>query len=301
MRSLQAAVKEVRYRLRPTALRKPIVWLRHWGISPNDVFLASHQRSGSTWLRFLLCEVLTKNSADFNSVRLTLPDIRHHRQGLKLAGDGRLIKTHEPYREVYKKAIYIVRDPRDVAVSLHEYDRPSQGFDRFVSSFVQGKATAHGSWYRNVRSWLDSPLVGNGNLLLVKYETMRADPQGALVSILQFLGGPIEPEAIRSAIANNSLHGMRAKEDRARATGLEVSGEKIRSRGRGVRNGLVGEWRARLTEAQAKLIEDHAGELLAKLGYAGHLTPCEAKVESESGAGLDDTGLVQEFGGAAST
>lgn len=292
-------MKELRYRLRPTTLRKSLVWLRHWGLSPNDVFLASHQRSGSTWLRFLLCEVLTNNSADFKSVRFTIPDIRHHRQGPNLLGSGRLIKTHEPYRRAYKKAVYIVRDPRDVAVSLHDYDRPNQGLDRFVKSFVLGKATGHGSWYRNVRSWLDSPLASNGNLLLIKYETMRADTEGSLATVLQFLGATVEPEAIRSAIANNNLQRMRAKEDRARATGVEVSGEKIRSKGRGVRNGSVGEWRTRLTDAQAKLIEDHAGELLTELGY--HSTLCEVGLQSiEDGTGLDDTVPAGDFGGAAS-
>jgi len=172
---------------------------------------------------------------------------------------------------------------------------PIRPFDRFVKSFVLGKATGHGSWYGNVRSWLDSPLASDGNLLLIKYETMLTDTEDTLASVLRFLGVTVEPEAIRFAIANNNLQRMRAKEDRARATGVEVSGEKIRSQGRGVRNGSIGEWRTRLTDAQVKLIEDHARELLEELGYHSTLNGTGFESSADE-TGLDDTVPAGEFG-----
>jgi len=265
---------EIRYKLRSTKLRVPLVWFRHLGLGrdTSDVFLASFQRSGSTWLRFLLCDVLTKGAADFRNVKFTIPDVRHYRRGAVLLDGGRLIKTHEPYRKEYGKAVYIVRDPRDVALSLHEYIRPHEDLDDFVESFVRGKTTPHGTWHRNVSTWLHSPLVDSGHLLLVKYETLHADTEGTLTAILEFLGVDARPEAIRNAIANNGLQRMRVKEDHARSAGVEVSGERINKlvEGRSVRKGSIGEWREKLTERQAKLIEDHAGELLASLGYASH-------------------------------
>lgn len=268
MNLFRPVINDLRYKLRATRLRAPLVWFRHRGLaSTDDIFLASYQRSGSTWIRFLLCEILTKNPADFRSVKIAIPDVRHYHEAPLLLGGRRLIKTHEPYRKEYKKAIYIVRDPRDVALSLYEYDKPNQSLEEFVQSFVLGKASPHGTWRRNVWSWLHSPIVESGCLMIIKYENMRVHTEETLTAILQFLGTPVEQQTIRNAIASNDLQGMRVKEDRARAVGLEVSGEAIRSKGRGVRNGSIGEWRQRLTHTQARLIEEHAGEFLAKFGY----------------------------------
>ena len=302
MRFLQPIVKEVRYTLRSTRLRAPIVWFRHRSLtSDNDnVFLASYQRSGSTWLRFLLCEALTKGTADFKSVKITIPDVRHFARGPLLLGGGRLIKTHEPYRREYKKAIYLVRDPRDVVISLHAYDRPDENMDDFVRAFVAGKASPHGTWRRNVASWLHSPLAENGKLLLVKYETLRADTEATLASILRFLGVTADREIIANAIANNNLQRMRAKEDRALASGVEVSGEPMRSRGRSVRRGSVGEWVEKLTSQQTRLIEDHAGEMLSALTYPSMLGLSQGLDNvAVAGGGLVDSGPSVPVGEAS--
>lgn len=268
-RPFQLSLKNLRYKLRTTRLRVPLVWYRHWGASAaHDVYLASYQRSGSTWLRFLLCEALAGDGADFESVKFTIPDIRHYRRGAALLpGGGRLIKTHEPYRRGYKKALYVVRDPRDVAISLYEYDRPNQSLDEFVNSFVRGKATSHGTWQNHIRSWMHSPLVDSGKILVVKYETLRTNTHVALDAILRFLSVPAGADLVARAIANNDLNRMREKEDRARSVGVEVSGETIRSRGLSVRRGAVGEWRERLNESQARFIEVHARESMTDMGY----------------------------------
>jgi len=139
--------------------------------------------------------------------------------------------------------------------------------DDFVKAFVAGKASPHGTWHRNVMSWMESPLVDSGNLLLIRYETLRADTESTLAAIVRFLGVSVDREIITTAIANNSLQRMRAKEDHALKNGVEVSGETVRSRGRSVRRGSVGEWVERLTIEQARLIEEHAGGLLSTLNY----------------------------------
>lgn len=268
MAFLRPIAKEVRYRLRSTKLRAPLVWFRHRGLSAKDVFLASYPRSGNTWMRFLLCEVLT-GDADFKDVGFLIPNVRRHRKGSPLLPGGRLIKTHEPYRREYKKAIYFIRDPRDVAVSYYEFDNPTdRNFDDFLDLFVRGRCNSFGAWQQHVRSWLDSPLVDSGDLLVIKYEDMRLNIEDTVGKALQFLGVSAKAGIIRQAIANNSVQRLRAKEEHAFATGVSLAGQPIRGGGRYIRNGSSGEWRERLTGPQAKLIEDHARELLASFGYS---------------------------------
>src|SRR5579872_7348300 len=113
-------IRNIRAKLAKSPVRRPLIWLRHRGLSANDIFLASYPRSGNTWLRFVLSEALSGEEIDFDNINSFIPELKWHKQGKPLlAGQGRVIKTHEQYRKEYKKAIYIVRDVRDCALSAH--------------------------------------------------------------------------------------------------------------------------------------------------------------------------------------
>ena len=112
------STKTIRHRLtKMQAIKYPLTWVQHRGLNPSDVFIASYPRAGSTWLRFMLFEILTGQSADFESVDKTIAGVRNHANAPVLLGEnGRFLQTHEPYRYEYNKAIYLVRDVRDVVI-----------------------------------------------------------------------------------------------------------------------------------------------------------------------------------------
>ena len=256
------------YRLSKTALRPPLIWLRHRGLDPADVMLASYPRSGNTWCRFLLAEILSDHISGFDSIDKAVPQVGLHQVALPLLpGRGRLIKTHEQYRNEYAKAIYLVRDVRDVVLSY--YDRGKYlgvfdeiAFDAFLPMFLQGQTNTVGSWPSHVRVWLESPLAKRGKLLVVKFEDMRQDTEATLRRILEFLDVPVDRLRMQNAISANSVDRMRAKEDRSRA--FPQSSEES---GRFVRKGAVGGWQGRLTAEQVALVERYAGAELERLGY----------------------------------
>jgi hypothetical protein len=265
-------------------IRIPQVWYWHLGLKPQDVFQASYPRSGSTWLRFMLFEILCGEEPGFKKLEDRLPEIQWHRGVAPiLPNGGRLIKTHEQYRKDYKRAIFLVRDVRDVllsgyarAVEVGIADLVSKGdFDSFLQAFMDGSALQMGSWQEHSRSYLESPIARDGNLLVVKYEELRKSPERTLAQIIQFLGITLNTQVIRKAIEDNSLQQMRKKEDNAREAGEEsvlLSPHKSsREDGRFVRKGSVGGWRGKLTEAQLKLVDHYAGDTLATLGYESGL------------------------------
>lgn len=261
------SIRRFRARLAKSAMRRPVVWLRHRGLHSRDIFLASYPRSGNTWLRFVLGELLTGKSIDFDNVDSVIPELRWHRRGEPVFADGgRLIKTHEPWRKEYCKAIYIVRDARDVALS--QYARSAQlgiagpDMNEFLVSFLQGKFHGYGAWGRHVRSWLDSPLARQNRLLVVKFEDLRRAPEESLTQMVQFVGVPAGAEQVRAALANNSVDSMRAKEVQSKK--LIQSTTEV---GRFVRKGAVQGWRSVLTPAQLQLFEQHMGAELAQVGY----------------------------------
>ena len=108
-------VKRFRHKAARTRLRVPLIWFRNRGLDANDVFIASYPRGGSTWTRFVLYELLSGESSSFDNVNRGIPEIGIHWHAKPLLpGEGRLIKTHEPYRSEYRRAIYLVRDMREL-------------------------------------------------------------------------------------------------------------------------------------------------------------------------------------------
>ena len=257
----------LRYRASNSLVRIPLIWLRHRGLDSSDVFLASYPRSGNTWLRFLLVEILSGGSVEFDNVNRFIPEMGiHGKTPALLPGGGRLIKTHEPYRREYKRAIYLYRDVRGVLLS--NYSRVKQlglediDLDAYISRSLQGQKGGIGTWQKHIVSWLDSPLASRGDLLLVRFEDMRKDTEQALASIVNFLGVTADRSSIQRAIANNTVARMREKENRSRNL-PKITQEQ----GRFVREGAVSGWQSRLTEKQLQLVDQYAGQVLQRLGY----------------------------------
>jgi len=280
--------KEMRYKASRTALRAPKAWWENRGLNDNDVLFASFERSGNTWLRFVLMEIMTTGDAGFLNVNQVLPEMGTHQDAQRvLPSGGRFIKTHESYRSQYKRAIYLMRDLRDVMLSNWARDKEmgfsayfdhGKGMDGYVESFLQGKVTRFGSWQSHVSSWLDSPLAKNGNLLVVRYEDLRADTETGLVEMLDFLGVKSDRDRIRRAVENNSLRNMREKEEKAKNSGATLGkGTLLRKHrvdkedARFVRTGSVGGWREKLSDTQIEMVRRYAGEALLRAGYPAGL------------------------------
>ena len=159
--------------------------------------------------------------------------------------------------------------------------------DSFLHSFLEGRVIHTGSWQQHTRSWLESPLAKNGNLLVVRYEDLRKNPEPKLQELLQFVGINADVRVIRRAIENNTLQQMRAKEDKAKKAGehsilLGSRTDALDETSRFVRKGAVGGWREKLTDAQVKIFEQYSGDTLETLGYEPGLV--RETVYSPSGA-----------------
>ena len=256
-------LRKLRHQFAKTGVRAPLVWMRHQSLRANDIFFASYPRSGSTWMRFLLYESIAGESSGFGNVNQSIPDVKEHKIGVPLMPNGgRLIKTHEVYHPEYKKAVYLVRDPRDVALSEYAYQTAlglvDQPLDEYLRVFLTKGVNPFSSWSAHVESWLSAPL-STENLLVVKFEDLRRDTVKGVADVIRFFGIEPNEERIRQAIANNSVERMKAKE--------KESPQRASKKGQFIRSGSVGGWRGSMTEAQVKVVRDNATDLLNRLGY----------------------------------
>lgn len=242
-------------------LRKPLVALRHRGLTPQDIVLGEFPKSGGTWLAFMLGELLFGEALDFRNQEQLAPRIGLHRTVPPAVPDGgRLVRTHEHWREEYRRPIYLVRHVGDVAVSYYHWlpwlPPEYVSFKTFLGWFLEGRVDAYGAWTDHVTGWLDS----GADPYVVRYEDLRADPVATLEGILNWLDLCPPRHEVDAAVANNTLDAMKSKE---RATRQPPR----RSRGQFVRQGSVGGHREWFDVEDLAFLCERTGPVLTRLGY----------------------------------
>lgn len=257
---------------------------RNFAVYPDDTFIVSYPRSGNTWTRFLLANlVFADKTVDFTNIEKLIPDTTSQSNlTLKRTARPRIIKTHEYFDHRYPKTAYIVRDPRDVALSYYEFHRKymhiddSVGLEAFVDGFVSGRlmSTGWGTWGENVASWVyargHSP-----SFLLLLYEEMRRNTLAELARLATFMGIEADPARLQKAIDLSSAERMRKLEKLQDDEWLKTLGYVVRrAQTKKKRKDIpfvggakAGGWRVSMPESCIHQIESAWGELMTKLGY----------------------------------
>jgi hypothetical protein len=247
---------------------------RNFAVYPDDTFLVSYPRSGNTWTRFLIANLVQPDQdVSFTNIEKLVPDTSSQsNRTLKGTPRPRIIKTHEYFDHRYPKIIYIVRDPRDVALSYYNFQRKCRqiedGFplEQYVDDFVNGKLISidWGTWGENVASWMYTRSKRD-NFLLLRYEDMMSDTAGELARIAEFMRIHPSAEQLQRAIERSSVDRMRALEE------LEqdkwVATKDRRKDIPFVRSAKPGGWRTGLPASCVQHIETAWGDLMTTLGY----------------------------------
>jgi hypothetical protein len=247
---------------------------RDLAVYPDDTFIVSYPRSGNTWTRFLIANLSHPDEpATFANIERLVPDSEaQSSRYLKSIPRPRLIKSHQYFDHRFKKVIYIVRDPRDVALSYYDFQRKYRHIEdgyplsQYVNDFAGGHLSSAdwGTWGENVGSWL-ATRQDKAGFLLLRYEDMVVDTERELTKIAVFLG--IEPN--RSLLAQtvnlSSAERMRGLE---KIQGSDwVTTKNKRSDIPFIRTASSGGWRNLLPPDAIAVIESAWGPLMTTLGY----------------------------------
>ena len=238
---------------------------------PDDVFLVSYPKSGNTWMRFLVGNYMTGGKVGFSNVIELMPELQTNpEQCAKVEMRPRFIKSHRGYNRKYPKAVYILRDGRDVAVSSY-YHLVKQGeitkdtpFPVFLRTFATEGIFRLGSWSSHVESWLRRE--GKGNVIFVKYEDMLEDPGRELEKVLRFAGVEVDPERVKRAVKASSFEEMQRSEKEEHDAYFGKYGFKNRDV-KFVRKGQKGDWRSHFTKEDEETFLKVHGRTMRKLGY----------------------------------
>jgi Sulfotransferase domain len=287
----------VRYALeRYPSLRRHEFW-------PDDIFLVSFPKSGNTWMRFLLGNLINPDkSVGFVDIESVVPDIAGTpRADFRKLKRPRLIKSHDCFDPRYRRVIYVIRDPRDVAVSLYYYAKKVKNIDdsfsleAFVKRMLVPGRSYNGTWGEHAGSWLVNAMNiaefsfqknggsfhsagsdyrarieagarrGRRELILVRYEDLLQDTQAELYRIAKFLGVDASPERIGLAVERSTADSMRKLES---AQNLQwATTRETRKDIPFVRQAKSGQWRKALDANSIAEIESAWGHLMRLTGY----------------------------------
>jgi hypothetical protein len=270
-------------------------WLRgreqYRKLQRADVVVVSFGKSGRTWLRVMLSRfyqirhgVSERHLIGFDNLHL-----RHR-------AIPRIFFTHDNYTKDYtgnvdskidyagRKVVLLVRHPADVAVSqyyqwqyrmrpnkvaLNRY--PERGRDLGIFDFVTREYAGLTRTIDFMNGWADEA-GSSGDLLVVRYEDMRARPEQILGEILAFIGTPGATDEIRGAVEFASFENMRKMESNST---FWLSGGRMRPRDRKnpqsfkTRRGKVGGYRDYFDDGEiAEIDRLIADQLSPVFGYA---------------------------------
>ena len=245
--------------------------------SDNDLHALDKASTYEARLVGLFEEMIGKPLAEASRQEVAIIRPQVHAAIVQRTGSVSLVKTHAALGHlgnlpthnlaVSCGTIYIVRDPRDLAVSLAAHNgstidaaitdmaTPSYG----TQNSDQAAFEVWGSWSENTLSWTEPP---HEAALVVRYEDMHADPTPTFTAVANHLRQKPTPEQIAEAIALSSFKELRE---------AEIAAGDFRERSeradRFFREGRVGEWREKLKPEQVRSIEEAHHEQMAKFGY----------------------------------
>lgn len=229
---------------------------------PGDVFVATYPKCGTTWMQYIV--YLAMNGARPLEGGQRLGERFPHLEEVGAAAvealpEPRLIKTHLPVGMAPYSAraryIYVARNPFDCAVSffhhtrgfVQHYDFADGTFDDFFECFIAGEVD-FGDYFDHLTGWYER--VGDGNVLLVTYERMHAEPDAVIAEVGRFLGGPaadtVADPALRAAVREEASFPSMRRQQRRWAS------ERPPGMPEFVRKGEVGDWRNYFSSEQAR-------------------------------------------------
>ena len=198
-----------------------------------DLVVVSFGKSGRTWLRVMMSR--------FYQVRYGLPESKligfdnFHRAN---AAIPKMFFTHDNYlrdytgnldnkRDFYgKKVVLLMRNPGDVAVSqffqwkfrmrkakkaLNEY--PDHDANVEVADFVLNHPAGLDKVMDFMNGWARE-LPNLSDVLIVRYEDMRSNPEHELTRLFNFVGSEPKPDEIAEAVRFASIDNMRKMEEK---------------------------------------------------------------------------------------
>ncbi|XP_067119579.1 sulfotransferase 1B1-like [Centruroides vittatus] len=239
-------------------------------IRPDDVFIITYPKSGTTWTEEIVSLIYNDGNTNKVKDKLLIYRVHHlevarpigHWRFLRNLKSPRLMATHLPLpliptqlRQAKCKIIYVVRNPKDNAVSYYHHHRMSTflgnykgTWDDFLTYYMKGYMV-YGSWFDHVLPYWKFAQEHPNKVLFISFEELKMDLSGMVTHIANFLERPLKPEAIK-AIANHCSFEQMKCNNMVNREVLPISDIFDMSESKFMRKGIIGDWKNYFTQEQ---------------------------------------------------
>jgi len=241
------------------------------GLKDDDIILASFPKSGNTWVRFFLCNLISiaewgGRTVDFHAVDETMPElgVDNLLRPWNHTVIPRFVKTHRKCWNLFRgrRSVVVIRDPRDVMVSFYHFEtaKLKPRFAGTFSEFIRHDKFGLPAWFSHFDSW-----IGNCSVVLT-YEGLRKDDAAEFSRMFESVGVSVRPELTTQAARLARFDKVREVEQKF---GLSRKGV-FDANYNFSRQGKAGTWRDRFSEADVAFYRAFCNgreETIEKYGY----------------------------------
>ena len=254
--------------------------------NPSTIYLLSFPKTGVTWLKFMLTQILTKAydleshlTVDLNKLSKNnqqLPNIIWTHDDSHILGESGKLNDLEKifiyggrFRYRKNRVILLVRDPRDVVVSYYyQVTKRSDIPLKFhsISEFVRHKHYGIERIVRFYQIWSRNLWVPK-NLLIIRYEDLLTDGPATLTKILNFIDVKnFDPAIVNQVYEESQADKMRKLEIQGKVEGMRVFGTERNSLK--VRRAQSGSYKDELSEDDIQYCNELMRKLPSVYGYS---------------------------------
>lgn len=172
----------------------------------KNVTLVSFPKTGRTWLRLMLGKLIGTNPS--NLFDLPYIHITHDNDPHEKTTDE--IKFNNAHKD--NRVIFLIRDPRDVVVSLYFHKTKRQLLDvGDIDSYIRSDKGSLRSLIKFYNVWAENTPK---DFLMISYEDLHLDGVGTLRRVAEFIGLNPTNEELANAVDFSSFENMRMYEKR---------------------------------------------------------------------------------------
>ena len=258
----------------------------------DDIIIATYAKSGTTWVQQIIAQLLFEGAEDLEVAAMSpWLDLRVPPKDVKLPEveaqtHRRFMKTHLPVDALVfspiAKYIFIARDGRDVAWSLHNHqfrandmwydalnntpgrvgppiERPPEDIVQYYHEWIDGDGFPFWSFWDNIRTWWE--IRDLPNVLFLHYNNLKEDMPGYIKKIAEFIDVEIDEARWDDILKHCSFDYMKANATKSTPLGgmFWDEGAKVF-----IHKGQNGRWRDMLTAEDVAAYEKLAVEKLGE-------------------------------------
>ncbi|XP_062598014.1 sulfotransferase 1E1-like [Saccostrea cucullata] len=256
-------------------------YIRDMKLGEDAIILATFPRSGTHWV-WEIMGMLLRGKAEYSTVTREQVFVEGLSDMSQMQGYNGVMSTRVPFQWLPKqhvdkggKIVYVVRNPKDVAVSLFKFLSscgflPGMSFENFLDELYIGRKAMYGGWFEYNKKFIEEATVRKDQILMIQYEKLQRNTEAEIRRLADFLGVKDENGLVKEITEKCTFQNLQqadksVREDQKMA---ELMNElQVKETPTVYRKGKIGDWKNHFTVAMNETLDKVYAEKMNGVDY----------------------------------